>query len=158
MLKLKANGRYVYMVIEFYKVNGEYGCFSNFSKHEFELEDKCWKTSEHYFQAKKFVGTEHEEEVRLANTPMEAAKLGRDRNRPLRRDWEEVKDDIMKKAVLAKFTAHKDIKEILIATGDAEIIETTSDDYYWGCGTKRNGKNMLGKILMEVRMILKSSL
>ena len=106
------------MAIEFYKVNGEYGCFSNFSNHGFELENKYWKTSEHYFQAKKFAGTEHEEEIRQANTPMEAAKIGRDRNRPLRRDWEEVKDDVMKKAVLEKFIAHKEIKEILLSTGD----------------------------------------
>ena len=144
------------MAIEFYKANEEYGCFSNFSKHGFELYGKHWQTSEHYFQAKKFTGTEHEEEIRLAKTPMEAAKLGRDRNRPLRKDWEEVKNDIMKQAILAKFKAHDDIREILFSTGDEEIIEATTDDYYWGCGTKRNGKNMLGKILMEVRMVLKS--
>ncbi|RXE57537.1 NADAR family protein [Acetivibrio mesophilus] len=146
------------MAIMFYKVNDEYGCFSNFSKHGFELNGKCWSTSEHYFQAQKFAGTEYEEEIRLSATPMEAANLGRDRNKPLRNDWEQVKDSIMKEAVLAKFKTHDDIREILISTEDKEIIEKTTSDYYWGCGSNGTGKNMLGKILMEVRTILKTDI
>jgi len=146
------------MAIMFYKVNDEYGCFSNFSRHGFELNGKYWSTSEHYFQAQKFAGTEYEEEIRLAATAMEAAKFGRDRNKPLRKDWEQVKYSIMKEAVLAKFRTHDDIREILLLTGDSEIIEKTTDDYYWGCGSDGTGKNMLGKILMEVRAILKTDI
>ncbi|SFE86879.1 conserved hypothetical protein, ribA/ribD-fused [Paenibacillus algorifonticola] len=52
-----------YMTIYFYKIDDDYGCFSNFSKHGFELGNKYWMTSEHYFQAQKFVGTEYEEQV-----------------------------------------------------------------------------------------------
>jgi len=144
------------MAIRFYKVNEAYGCFSNFSKHGFELDGKYWMTSEHYFQAQKFVGSDFEEEVRLAKTPMEAARMGRDRNKPLRQDWEQVKDEIMMKAVLQKFTTHSDIRDILISIGNEEIIEETTDDYYWGCGTTGTGKNMLGKILMEVRSLLRA--
>jgi len=146
------------MAIMFYKVNDEYGCFSNFSRHGFELNGKYWSTSEHYFQAQKFAGTEYEEEIRLAATAMEVAKFGRDRNKPLRKDWEQVKYSIMKEAVLAKFRTHDDIREILLLTGDSEIIEKTTDDYYWGCGSDGTGKNMLGKILMEVRAILKTDI
>lgn len=144
------------MAIRFYKVNDEYGCFSNFSKYGFEMEGKYWPTSEHYFQAQKFAGSVFEEEIRQAKSPMDAARMGRDRNKPLRHDWEEVKDEIMKKAVLKKFKTHNDIRAILITTGDEEIIEETTDDYYWGCGTNGTGKNVLGRILMEVRSILKS--
>jgi len=97
------------MTIYFYRTTEKYGCFSNFSKHGFNLGEKYWPTSEHYFQAQKFVGTIHEEEIRLAETPMDAAKMGRDRNRPLRQDWEEVKDAIMRSAVLCKFQNHQDI-------------------------------------------------
>lgn len=143
------------MAIYFYRVNDEYGCFSNFSKHGFELDGKYWMTSEHYFQAKKFIGNEYEEQVRMSSTPMEAANMGRDRNKPLRNDWEEVKDDIMRRAVLEKFKQNNDAKKILLSTGDKEIIEKTTKDYYWGCGTNGTGGNMLGKILMEVREILK---
>ena len=102
------------MVIKFYSINDEYGCFSNFSPHGFKLDGKYWKTSEHYFQAKKFEGTKHEDELRKASSPMKVAKMGRERKRPLRSDWEKVKDNIMRKAVLAKFKAHSDILEILL--------------------------------------------
>lgn len=144
------------MTIRFYKVNDKYGCFSNFSKHGFELDGKYWPTSEHYFQAQKFVGSIYEEEIRVVESPMDAANMGRDRDKPLRSDWEEVKDEVMKKAVLQKFLTHPDIREILISTSPEEIIEETTSDYYWGCGTKGTGKNVLGKILMEVRSTLES--
>ena len=144
------------MAIEFYKVNDEYGCFSNFSRHGFEMNGKYWMTSEHYFQAQKFLGTEYEKEVRRASNPMKAANMGRDRSKPLRKDWEEVKDDIMRKAVLEKFKSNSDAKKILLSTGEEQIIEKTTKDYYWGCGENGTGKNMLGKILMETREILRN--
>lgn len=144
------------MSIKFYKINEEYGCFSNFAHYGFELEGKYWMTSEHYFQAKKFEGTEYEELIRLLDNPMKAAEMGRNRNLSLRKDWEDVKDDVMRKAVFEKFSQNKETREVLFDTGIEEIIENTTNDYYWGCGTKGNGKNMLGKILMEIREILNS--
>lgn len=138
-------------VINFYSTSGEYGCFSNFSRHAVTLKGKRWPTTEHYFQAQKFAGTEHEEEVRMAKKPMEAASMGRDRKRPLRRDWESVKDGIMLDAVRAKFTQHDDLKAILLGTGDAKLVEHTTNDSYWGDGGDGSGRNMLGQILMRVR-------
>jgi len=85
------------------------------------------------------------------DNPMMAADLGRDRTLPLRKDWEDVKDDIMRKAVFEKFLQNKELQKILIQTGVQEIIERTTSDYYWGCGTNGGGKNMLGQILMETR-------
>ncbi|MDE6566226.1 MAG: NADAR family protein [Lachnospiraceae bacterium] len=139
------------MAIYFYKINEEYGCFSNFAHYDFELDGKRWMTSEHYFQAQKFSGTEYEEEIRLLDSPMKAAEMGRNRNLPLRADWEQVKDDIMRKAVLAKFTQNEEIRDILLSTGKETLVEKTSGDYYWGCGKDGSGKNRLGMILMEVR-------
>lgn len=139
------------MTIYFYHSNEKYYCFSNFSNHGFILDELYWSTSEHYFQAQKFIGTEYLEKLRLLKTPRAAAKMGRDRNLPLRKDWGQVKDDIMRKAVLCKFSTHLDIKEILLSTADEEIVENSPVDYYWGCGADGTGKNMLGIILMEVR-------
>ena len=48
------------MAIYFWKINDKYGCFSNFAYYDFELDGKRWMTSEHYFQAQKFCGTEFE--------------------------------------------------------------------------------------------------
>ena len=73
-------------VIRFYRVNEEYGCFSNFAPYPIILKGKEWPTSEHYFQARKFVGTEHEEAIRLVKSPTIAAGMGRSRKRPLRPD------------------------------------------------------------------------
>ncbi len=115
------------------------------------MNGQYWPTSEHYFQAQKFAGTPHEEAIRKAPTPREAAEMGRDRKRPLRKDWEQVKDEIMVCAVRKKFETHKDIRDVLLATGEEELIENTTYDYYWGCGTEGHGKNMLGQILMQVR-------
>jgi len=141
--------------IKFYRTGDAYGCFSNFSSHPFILDDKEWFTSEHYFQAKKFEGTEHEEELRLESSPMKVAKMGRDRSRPLRSDWEEVKDDIMRKALEAKFTQNVEIKKHLLNTADARLIEHTKNDSYWGDGGDGNGLNKLGLLLEELRESLR---
>lgn len=144
------------VTIYFYSTREQYGCFSNFSPHGFMLDELYWYTSEHYFQAQKFVGTSHLEAIRLATTPKIAAQMGRERKRPLRADWEQVKNDIMYKAVLRKFTTHADIREILLSTSNEEIVENSPIDYYWGCGADGSGKNMLGIILMAVRDQLRS--
>ena len=141
--------------ISFYGTKDFYGCFSNFSAHWIKLDGKSWPTTEHYFQAQKFVGTKHEEAIRLASSPKQAAQMGRDRKKPLRADWEESKDDVMRRAVRAKFDQHPEIRAVLLGTGDAEIIENAPGDYYWGIGTRGDGKNMLGIILMEVRAALR---
>ena len=137
--------------IFFYRVGHPFGEFSNFAPYPIWLKGRDWPTSEHYFQAQKFVGTRHEEAVRLAGTPMAAAKMGRDRSRPLRPDWEEAKDDVMREAVRAKFEQHPNLLSLLLSTGDAELIEHTRNDSYWGDGGDGSGLNMLGQILMEVR-------
>jgi ribA/ribD-fused uncharacterized protein len=142
-------------VINFYSTKDEYGCFSNFAAYPFRINNKVWKTSEHYFQAQKFAGTEHEEELRLVASPMVVARMGRSRQRPLREDWEIAKDDIMRQALRAKFTQNEELKKILLETGDAELVEHTRNDNYWGDGGDGTGKNMLGKLLMELREELK---
>lgn len=139
------------MTITFYGTRSEYGCFSNFSAHGITLKDKFWRTTEHYFQAQKFAGTEWEDKIRELSTPKDAAIAGRDRKKPLRADWESVKDDIMREAVRAKFSQHADLHEILLSTGEAEIVEDAPNDYYWGCGKTGTGQNKLGQILVEIR-------
>ncbi|WP_437603223.1 NADAR family protein [Sorangium sp. So ce590] len=144
-------------VIRFYRAGDAHGAFSNFSRHPVSLQGKVWPTTEHYFQAQKFAGTDHEEVIRNAPGPGEAARMGRQRSRPLRPDWEQVKDDIMREVVLAKFTQHEDLRRALLDTGDAELVEHTKNDAYWADGGDGSGRNMLGKILMEIREQLRRS-
>jgi hypothetical protein len=142
--------------ILFYSVKEPYGEFSNFAPYPITLKGKVWPTSEHYFQAQKFAGTEHEEAIRRTRSPMVAARMGRSRKRPLRSDWETVKDDLMREAVTAKFTQHPDLADLLLSTGDGRIVEHTTKDRYWGDGGDGSGLNRLGEILMEVREKLRS--
>ncbi|MGB7341944.1 MAG: NADAR family protein [Phototrophicaceae bacterium] len=139
------------MTLYFYTVSGDYGEFSNFSRHGFMLDGYYWKTSEHYFQAMKFEDTPHYHQVREARNPKDAAKLGRRRDFPLRKDWEAIKDDVMRRAVQQKFETHADLAQLLLSTGDQLIVENAPSDYYWGCGQDGSGKNRLGIILMDVR-------
>ena len=146
------------MAIKFYSTQDEYGAFSNFAPYPFTLDGKRWPTSEHYFQAQKFAGTKdeaHAEQIRKANSPVIAARMGRSRKVKVRRDWEGVKDGVMRKVVLRKFETHVDIRELLLGTGGETIVEKTADDYYWGCGADGSGKNRLGQILMEVQAVLR---
>src|SRR5262245_40130399 len=140
----------------FYSVTSEYGAFSNFAPYPFTLRGKRWPTSEHFFQAQKFTSPKDQEEVRAANTPMIAARLGRDRKKKLRRDWERVKLGLMREAVEAKFRQHPDLAELLLSTGDAKLVEHTDNDDFWGDGGDGCGRNELGKILMAVRTALRT--
>lgn len=145
------------MAITFYSTKGAHGGFSNFSAHPFELDGLRWRTSEHFFQAQKFQDQDYREKIRLTPSPMIAAGLGRSRAIKIRDDWEEVKDEIMLRAVRAKFRAHPALREELLATGDEEIIEQTTKDKYWGCGSDGTRLNKLGLILMQVRAELRAA-
>jgi ribA/ribD-fused uncharacterized protein len=144
-------------VINFYRASDDHGCFSNFAPYPVRMGGKLWPTSEHYFQAQKFEDAEHQENIRKTKSPMIAARMGRDRKKPLRRDWKSVKVGIMREVVRAKFNQHDDIRQILLSTGDAKIVEHTENDSYWGDGGDGSGKNMLGRILMEIREELRRS-
>src|SRR3954469_2211151 len=141
--------------IRFYRLNEPYGEFSNFSPDPIESKGRVWPTSEHYFQAQKFAETQHEEAIRQARSPMIAARMGRSRERPLRADWETVKDDIMREALQAKFRQHPSLRSLLLKTGDAELIEHTRKDSYWTDGGNGSGRNRLGQLLMELRAELR---
>ena len=67
------------VIIKFYSVNEPYGEFSNFALYPIKIKGKYWPTTEHYFQAQKFVGTPQAEKIRKAKSPMLAAQLGRNR-------------------------------------------------------------------------------
>jgi len=142
-------------VINFYYGNNPYGNFSNFFMYAITLNGKRWPTSEHYFQGQKFKTPQYQNKIRSVGSPMKAALLGRSRKEPLRRDWERVKDNIMRDAARAKPSQKSDLKEKLLGTGDALLVEHTVNDRYWCDGGDGSGKNMLGKILMEIRASLR---
>ncbi len=142
--------------INFYSTRDAYGELSNFAPYRIHLKQRSWPSSEHYFQAQKFPDHADEEEIRLAANAREAAQMGRERHRPLRPDWEEVKETVMLEALRAKFTQHRSLQELLLGTGDVRLVEHTRNDAYWGDGGDGTGRNRLGVLLMQVRAELRS--
>lgn len=141
--------------IKFYHTGDPYGNFSNFAAFPIFLNGKSWPTVEHYFQAAKFEDEALKEKLREISSPMEVAKEGRKRKYPLRENWEEVKEKVMALALWAKFLQHPQLREELLSTGQAKIIEHTRNDAYWGDGGDGSGKNRLGTLLVEAREALR---
>jgi len=137
--------------IRFYYEYEQNGFLSNFYPSPIELDGKSWATVEHYYQAAKTLEPAYAERIRLAPTADEAKKLGNDYACVRRPDWDDYKVMAMRRALSAKFSQHKYLARLLIATGDAILIENSKKDYYWGIGADETGKNMLGKLLMELR-------
>lgn len=145
------------MAIRFYSKSPEFREFSNFAAFSFEHEGLTYPTVEHFFQAMKFEGTPYADQIRAAKTPAAARTLGRSRAVPIRPDWDDVKVEVMRTALRLKFTTHAVLRTMLLATGSEELIEAAPRDYFWGCGARGTGRNMLGTLLMELRGALRSA-
>jgi len=120
------------------------------------VDGREWPTVEHYFQAMKFkANPEYQEKIRLAKTPAEANRLGKSKDVAADVDWERKKDEVMLEAQRVKFQDPK-LREKLLATGTATMKSATPQDNYWGVGRSGNGKNKLGKLLMQIRDEIRS--
>jgi len=131
--------------ILFYSSSRRYSEFSNFYRSPIKLDGYVWPTVEHYYQAQKTTDIKDQDRIRSAETPGKAKRLGR--NIHIREDWEDIKVDVMRRAIRAKFTQYKDLRDLLLSTNDASLHENSPHDMFWGV----HGKDMLGKILMELR-------
>ena len=143
-------------IIRFHKEYYIWGWASNFYVAAIKVNGVVWKTTEHFFQAQKFEDgadsdTDYQMKIHQASTPGEAAALGRDRSHPIRNDWEGVKEEIMVKALRAKFTQNKSMGRLLRRTFPFELQEEARRDPYWGTGHDGRGRNRLGVLLQKVR-------
>jgi ribA/ribD-fused uncharacterized protein len=130
--------------------------FATVSDHPFLLDEVQWKTAEHYYQACKFKGLSYADKIILAADGQQAYDLG---NRWLARKvrgWKDQRQLYMTRALFRKVKEYSEVEEALLATGDSLIIETAQYDYYWGTGRDQRGKNMLGKVWMDIRRKLMS--
>ncbi len=139
--------------IYFFSKNDAWYELSNFSPHGFEDQGSYWPTVEHYYQAQKFLGSgnaAYRERIRLAPTAKQAKELGQARTHPLRKDWEAVKEQVMRFALRKKFQK-PELRCLLLSTGRAPLCENSPFDHYWGLGKHGAGRNRLGILLMELR-------
>ena len=130
--------------------------FSNFSAFAVWYRGILHMTSEHAYQASKFLDISLQMEViraRSAHDAKEIANAHRDKRRP---DWHSVRRPIMKNVCRLKLEQHTVIRTLLLETGTRDIIEDSPIDSFWGWGHDRKGENQLGKIWMELRSELQT--
>jgi len=131
---------------------GQYFFLSNFYQIDVEYDGFVFKNNEAAFQAMKAL--DRGKRAEFSNLDPSSAKR-KGRSVKLRKDWEEVKDQLMYEVCMSKFNQNEFLKEKLLKTGNAELIEGNDwGDIYWGVSNGR-GQNKLGKILMRIREELK---
>lgn len=138
---------------------GESGYFmSNFSAFEVNYDGRIWKTSEHAYQAAKFQkNSPAYEEIMSATSAHNALKLAAFNYELNRQNWNEAeKIRVMTAIVPAKHDQHEYIQRKLLETGNAELIENSPTDSFWGRGPDWKGRNELGKIWMKLREEMQS--
>lgn len=142
---------------------------SNMYEASIQVDGITFPTVEHYFQwskAKMFGDAEMEKKI-LKTASSKSVKTYGDKVKDFKEEeWTAKKDNIMRIAVKAKFTQHPDLRKKLQETGTRPLAEANPRDKYWGIGTSSDtskakdpskwpGKNVLGKILEEIRTELK---
>ncbi|RUS19575.1 hypothetical protein BC937DRAFT_87266 [Endogone sp. FLAS-F59071] len=141
-------------VIYFYERNADYYEFTNFQEgYPIMAQGVEWPTSEHLFQAMKFQDAPNiRERIRKARSPRDAFNIARENSKYQIPNWMEVNVDFMYQTLTLKFTQHPKLRELLLGTGDALLVEHTVNDAFWGDGGgEGRGRNELGQCLMRVR-------
>jgi ribA/ribD-fused uncharacterized protein len=157
-------------ILYFYRDREAFAFLSHFHPSPIQLEDDLWPTVEHFYQAQKSDDPEYRRAIKDARTPGMAKRLAAPpvpKSRVSKKswflahqalprpDWHEVKLGIMRRADAAKYSQNSDLAALLLATGDAELIEDSPFEPFWGIGPDGKGFNWAGKVLMEVRETLR---
>lgn len=148
------------MIIKFNEHNQKYKLLSNWCDTPVTIDGRTFRNAEGAWQSLK-TDKDKEKDLFVGLKGQSARTLGR--LLKLREDWDLVKYDLMKEVLYQKFMQNTQAKEVLLSTGDSELIEDTTYycDNLWGnCDCTRckkiTGQNLLGKALMEVREAIKN--
>ncbi|KAH9932375.1 uncharacterized protein B0H18DRAFT_1137707 [Fomitopsis serialis] len=139
--------------IRFYHRDEPYYEFTNFAPYAIHWDGRMYPTTEHLFQAHKFMPHRPDLAERIRCLPSSRAALQEAGNlRPLQRtDWFEVNVRVMDDVLEAKVSQHFSLRDMLLQTGTSELVEDSPVDSFWGCGQDGLGRNELGKALMRLR-------
>lgn len=132
-------------------------CLNNLSAHEVKFMGIIYKTAEHAYQCQKFFDKKICNSIKNSRSPLQAKAIAHKNMNVMRLDWNKVKLKIMGDIVLAKVKQHHEVYQTLINTGNKKIVENSPDDYFWGIGKYKTGKNHMGKLLMQLRKELTKS-
>jgi hypothetical protein len=146
--------------IRFYRASEKpYGAFSNLYRRPILFEGETFMTSEHAYQAGKARKPEVRAWILSAPSPALVAMAAHGLYYwDIVPGWSRSKFDRMRGVLRAKFTQHADLRALLLATGDARLVESATVDNevnrLWG-EVNGVGRNMLGELLMELRTALR---
>src|SRR3546814_579161 len=146
--------------IRFYRASEKpYGAFSNLYRREVEFEGEVFPTSEHAYQAGKARKPAVRKWLMEAPSPALLAMAAHGLYYwDVAPGWSTTKFDRMRAVLHAKFTQNADLRELLLSTGNARLVEAATVDNevnrLWG-EVSGSGRNMLGVLLMELRARLR---
>ena len=146
--------------IRFYRANEKpYGVFSNLYKRAVLFEGEVFPTAEHAYQAGKARKPQVRKWLLSAPSPSLLAMAAHGLYVwDIAPDWSQIKFDRMKRILLAKYSQHDDLLQLLLSTGNARLVESATVDNavnrLWG-EVNGKGQNKLGELLMEVRSELR---
>ncbi len=149
--------------VRFYRSNEKpYGALSNLFRRPIVFEGETFATAEHAYQAGKARKKEVRAWLMAAPSPALLAMAAHGLYYwDISPGWSTTKFDRMKSILRAKFEQHEDLREILLGTGTARLVESATVDNQvnrvWG-EVNGVGQNMLGKLLMEVRSELREKI
>jgi ribA/ribD-fused uncharacterized protein len=121
-----------------------------------------FRTSETLYQVCRFpLRPDVQQYIIDEPSPMIAKRKTKPYRHETRPDWDSVRHKIMRWSLRVKLAQHyADFGELLLSTGDRDIVEQSSKDDYWGAHVKPDallvGQNVLGRLLMELRTRLQS--
>lgn len=142
-------------VIGFYP--REFYPLDNFSSFKVEWNGHLYSSLEEAYQAASFMGSDEElvEKVKKSHSAHEAQQIAILNANKQRKDWDEVKVEIMEELLRLKIEQNPYVKRKLLQTKDYTIVEDSPKDSFWGWGPNRDGENQLGKLWMKLRDELK---
>lgn len=137
----------------FYDKNKPHYGFTNFSNHPVIYGGLAYPTSEHLFQSLKFIPhrADISDLIRNCKTSADALSEATRHKKHQRADWFRVNIQMMDEVLLHKFRQHPALKAELLGTGNAELVEDSHRDAFWGVGKNGKGRNELGKALVRLR-------
>ena len=147
--------------ILFWSRSGEFSWLSNMAIDPFVDENGAgWPTVEHFYQAAKAANQRDREQIRTAQSPFDAKRMG-GRVSSIRRDWKTYRVTAMRRALALRFQPGSATAEGLLATGERALVRNTpwgrTGDLFWGNGRDGRDRNMLEVLLMERRDALKAA-
>jgi ribA/ribD-fused uncharacterized protein len=159
-------------VLYFERDRSAFGFMSHFWPSTIILDDESWPTVEHYYQAQKSFDPAYRAAIRAAEHPGRVKRLAAPPDAPRRisqqswfrktgnkprEEWNAVKLEVMRRADGAKYAQNAELAARLLATGEADLIEDSPHEPYWGIGADGMGENWAGRVLMEIRRALRQS-